>query len=91
MITNTRLHHTVPLFLYLFSQGSTDSCHNNEAFEKGELDVVVKRVESTHIYDSDVMPAYKMAAYPRGLALIIEIEQFMNDVEKPRIGSHVSF
>jgi len=71
------------------SQGSTDSCHNNEAFEKGELDVVVKRVESTHIYDSDVMPAYKMAAYPRGLALIIEIEQFMNDVEKPRIGSHV--
>ena len=53
--------------------------------------MVVKRVESTHIYDSDVMPAYKMAAYPRGLALIIEIEQFMNDVEKPRIGSHVSF
>jgi len=71
------------------SQESTDSCHNNEAFEKGEIDVVVKRVESTHIYDSDVMPAYKMAAYPRGLALIIEIEEFVNNVEKPRIGSHV--
>ena len=37
------------------------------------------------------MPAYKMTAYPRGLALIIEIEEFVNNVEKPRIGSHVSF
>jgi len=73
------------------SQESTDSCHNNEAFEKGELDVVVKRVESTHICSGsqDVMPAYKMTAYPRGLALIIEIEEFVNNVEKPRIGSHV--
>ena len=59
----------------------------------GELDVVVKRVESTHICSGsqDVMPAYKMTAYPRGLALIIEIEEFVNNVEKPRIGSHVSF
>ena len=37
------------------------------------------------------MPAYKMTAYPRGLALIIEIEEFVNNVEKPRIGSHVSY
>ena len=59
----------------------------------GELDVVVKRVESTHICSGsqDVMPAYKMTAYPRGLALIIEIEEFVNNVEKPRIGSHVSY
>jgi hypothetical protein len=59
----------------------------------GELDVVVKRVESTHICSGsqDAMPAYKMTAYPRGLALIIEIEEFVNNVEKPRIGSHVSF
>ena len=62
-------------------------------FFTGELDVVVKRVESTHICSGsqDVMPAYKMTAYPRGLALIIEIEEFVNNVEKPRIGSHVSF
>ena len=61
----------------------------------GELDVVVKRVESTHIcsgsQDVMAMPAYKMTAYPRGLALIIEIEEFVNNVEKPRIGSHVSY
>ena len=74
------------------SQESTDSCHNNEAIEKGELDVVVRRTESIKICDvyEDVMPSYKMTAFPRGLALIIEIEEFVNNVEKQRIGSHVS-
>jgi len=73
------------------SQESTDSCHNNEAIEKGELDVVVRRTESIKICDvyEDVMPSYKMTAFPRGLALIIEIEEFVNNVEKQRIGSHV--
>lgn len=70
------------------SQESTDSCHNNEAVEKGQIDVIVKRVESTKIVDEDsVMPQYKMTAYPRGLALIIEIEEYENKIEPKRIGS----
>jgi len=35
------------------------------------------------------MPEYKMMAYPRGLALIIEIEEFQNQIASRRHGSHV--
>ena len=31
-----------------------------------------------------------MNANPRGLALIVEIEEYENNVEEMRIGSHVS-
>ena len=34
------------------------------------------------------MPEYKMTAYPRGLALIIEIEDYENNVASKRHGSH---
>ena len=36
------------------------------------------------------MPCYKMDARPRGLVLIIEIEEYVNDVQERRIGSEVS-
>ena len=36
-----------------------------------------------------MMPAYKMDASPRGLALIIEIEEYVNDIYEKRIGSNV--
>ena len=48
------------------SQESTDSCHNNEAYEKGQIDVIVKRVEKASIVDDCGMPSYNMSAYPRG-------------------------
>jgi hypothetical protein len=36
------------------------------------------------------MPRYEMAPYTRGLALIVEIDRYDENVHKPRIGSHVS-
>ncbi len=36
------------------------------------------------------IPCYPMYNNPRGLALIIDIEQYENDVQERRIGSHVS-
>jgi len=58
--------------------------------EKGELNVVVKRVKNITIPKNDAeIPAYKMSEIPRGLALIIEIEQYEQDVQTKRHGSHV--
>jgi hypothetical protein len=76
------------------SQLSQDSCHTNEtAFEKGQLDVIVKqRVEMkrTNSAIEAGMPEYKMSANPRGCALIIEMEEYDQDVQTKRVGSHVS-
>ncbi len=57
--------------------------------KKGILDVKVKRGNSFNSSASG-MPTYKMDARPRGRALIIEIEEYVNDVQDKRIGSHVS-
>ena len=61
------------------------------AYEKGKLDVVVKRADlkrANSAVDSG-MPYYKMDAKPRGLALIIEIEEYVDDLHEKRIGSQV--
>ncbi len=71
------------------SQASQDSCHNNEAYEKGYLDVIVRQAEKASIHEDTMMPSYKMSSNPRGLALIIEIDEFVNDIHEKRIGSHV--
>lgn len=75
------------------SQDSQDSCHMSEdqATEKGNLHVKVKKreVKRSNSAVQAGMPEYKMSASPRGLALIIEIEEFSNEVQQKRIGSHV--
>ena len=60
--------------------------------EKGRLNVVVKRaaLNRTNSAMDTGMPCYKMDARPRGLVLIIEIEEYVNDVQERRIGSEVS-
>jgi hypothetical protein len=60
--------------------------------EKGQLEVNVKKVNIARS-NSAVragMPCYTMTSKPRGLALIIEIDKYDNDVYEPRIGSNVS-
>ena len=74
-------------------QSSQDSCHDDSQVpvEKGEIDVKVKKVEfrgrgivhTTHLTDY-TMPEYKMTAYPRGLALIIENDEFQNNIHSKR-------
>ena len=63
-----------------------------EPEEKGRLNVVVKRASfrRTNSAMDTGMPCYKMDARPRGLVLIIEIEEYVNDVQERRIGSEVS-
>ena len=65
--------------------------YSDEPVEKGELNVVVKRLKHVPVPQLDEeIPSYKMTEVPRGLALIIEIEQYQQDVATKRIGSHVS-
>ena len=56
------------------------------------MKVVVKRAEIKRMNSAQAsgMQEYKMEASPRGLALIIEIEQYTNDVFEKRTGSEVS-
>ena len=65
--------------------------YSDEPYEKGELNVVVRRLKHVNIPSMDEeIPSYKMTEVPRGLALIIEIEQYQQDIATKRIGSHVS-
>ena len=72
------------------SDGSQDSCHMEDATEKGYMPVHVKlglnRAESV---SGDHIPSYKMTSNPRGLALIIDIEKYDNEIQDERIGSEV--
>ena len=72
------------------SDGSQDSCHMEDVTEKGYMPVHVKvglnRVESV---SGDKIPSYKMTSNPRGLALIIDIEKYDNEIQDERIGSEV--
>jgi len=67
-------------------------CHmEEEPTEKGKLEVRVipaafHRSNSTQ---ASVMAAYPMMRQPRGLALVINIENYDNDVQEHRQGSHV--
>ena len=74
-------------------QSSQDSCHDDSQLpvEKGEIDVKVKKVEfrgrgivHTPYMTDYTMPEYKMTAYPRGLALIIENDEFQNNIHSKR-------
>ena len=59
----------------------------------GQLEVKIKKV-SVARSNSAVkagMSCYPMTSKPRGLALIIEINEYENDVHEPRIGSQVFF
>ena len=73
------------------SDGSQDSCHMEDVTEKGYMPVKVKlglnRLESI---TGDKIPSYKMTSNPRGLALIIDIEKYDNEIQDERIGSEVS-
>lgn len=62
-----------------------------EPEEKGRLNVVVKRASfrRTNSAMDTGMPCYKMDSRPRGMVLIIEIEEYVNDVQERRIGSAV--
>jgi len=70
---------------------SEDSCHMEEPEEKGRLNVVVKRASfrRTNSAMDTGMPCYKMDSRPRGMVLIIEIEEYVNDVQERRIGSAI--
>lgn len=57
----------------------------------GQLDVNIRKV-SVARSNSAVkagMACYPMTSKPRGLALIVEICEYENDVHEPRVGSQV--
>merc|ERR1712150_362599 len=55
----------------------------------GDVRVKKSELKRSHSSVEAGMPEYKMMAYPRGLALIIEIEEFQNQIASRRHGSHV--
>ena len=74
------------------SLDSQDSCHTEDAAEKGFLNInvrqAVRRSNSSVIAG---MPVYTMSSNPRGMALLIDIQKYDNDVQDERYGSEVSF
>ncbi len=64
-----------------------------DAEEKGQLEVRIRPAEflRTNSQSSSAaetgMQLYEMDASPRGLALIVEIEEYDNDVQEKRVGS----
>jgi len=76
----------------LRSVASCDSCCMDlEPTEKGKLEVrvVPASFHRSNSMQSSVMPVYSMVRQPRGLALIIDIETYDNDIQERRFGSHV--
>ena len=72
------------------SLDSQDSCHTEDAAEKGYLNVQVR--QAVRRSNSSViagMPVYPMVSNPRGLALLIDIRKYDNDVQDERYGSEV--
>ena len=72
------------------SMDSQDSCHTEDAAEKGYLDVQVR--QAVRRSNSSViagMPVYSLSSNPRGLAMIIDIQKYDNDVQDERYGSEV--
>jgi len=66
-------------------------CLDTEAQQKGRLEVRVTpaRYQRSDSYQCTRMPAYPMTRRPRGLALIIDIELYENDIQEQRLGSDV--
>ena len=72
------------------SLDSQDSCHTEDAAEKGYLNLLVR--QAVRRSNSSViagMPVYPMTSNPRGMALIIDIRKYDNDVQDERYGSEV--
>lgn len=62
-----------------------------EVHEKGRMDVRVRKSLTRRMNSmaGSSMPAYEMKRLPRGLAVIIDIEIYENDIQERRFGSHV--
>ncbi len=84
------------------SMDSADSCHSMEAEKKGRLEVSVRPARyqrsNSNVSNSAAtsagggqtqMQIYRMDSRPRGMALIVEIEEYDNDVQERRVGSQV--
>ena len=72
------------------SDDSQDSCHMEDATTKGYMDVNVKLAfNRSNSLTSAKIPSYKMTSNPRGLALIVDIEKYDNEIEDERVGSEV--
>ena len=72
------------------SLDSQGSCHTEDAFEKGFLDIHVRHsVRRSNSSVTSGMPVYTMTSNPRGIALIIDIRKYDNDVQDERYGSEV--
>jgi hypothetical protein len=72
------------------SLDSQDSCHTEDAAEQGYLNLPVR--QAVRRSNSSViagMPVYPMSSSPRGMALIIDIRKYDNDVQDERYGSEV--
>jgi len=71
--------------------GSEVSCMEPEPVEKGRMDVAVRKSLTRRMNSicGSSMPAYEMQRLPRGLAIIIDIETYENDIQERRFGSHV--
>eukprot|EP00090_Calanus_glacialis_P014030 TRINITY_DN22662_c0_g1_i2.p1 TRINITY_DN22662_c0_g1~~TRINITY_DN22662_c0_g1_i2.p1 ORF type:complete len:378 (-),score=117.05 TRINITY_DN22662_c0_g1_i2:158-1291(-) len=66
-------------------------CMETEPTEKGMMDVrvVPAAYHRSNSNQFSQMSSYEMQRRPRGLALIIDIEVYENDVQERRFGSHV--
>jgi hypothetical protein len=74
------------------SQRSIDTCCTDlEPTELGRMNVVVEpaKIHRSNSQKDSHMAAYDMHQLPRGLAVIIDIEIYENDVQERRLGSHV--
>lgn len=75
------------------SLGSQDTCCMEESppTEQGLLDVNVipASYHRSVSFTGPKMATYRMEQLPRGLALIIDIEVYVNDLHERRVGSHV--
>ena len=71
---------------------SQDSCHTEDAAEKGFLDIHVRQaVRRSNSSVAAGMPVYPMISNPRGMALVIDIRKYDNDVQDERYGSEVIY
>ena len=71
---------------------SQDSCHTEDAAEKGFLDIHVRQaVRRSNSSVAAGMPVYPMISNPRGMALVIDIRKYDNDVQDERYGSEVTY
>ena len=66
-------------------------CLDTEAEARGRLEVSVvpASYHRSNSYQCSRMPAYPMRRRPRGLAIIIDIEVYENDIQERRFGSDV--